>query len=406
MKKILLAILIIIVLVLAGALWYAYGHGGNMAGISIPFFGSAENNPPANNPGTQSGGNTPLAVGGTSNTSGSQKVFLIAQGPVVAAELMQGAGSTTIARYITGDDGHVLDETLGATGATPGVISQTTIPGVAQALWSDSGSGAILQYLEGPTVKTVHLGFSEGTSSQPQTTVQFLPDDIESIAVSPDGTRVAYLLQMTAGVSGYIAASDGSTAKKLFSLPLSGVALSWPSQNEILAYSKASAGVPGIVFSINAKSGAVSPILYGQGISAITDHAFAHVLYQIADGSAMSDYIETFASGTASPLSGAAAAVLPEQCTTPTTGSSTVLYCAAPLTPPGGNFLDLWHQGLANANDELVSIDLAGNTTTLIANPSSDGGEPSDGIDISVSPDGHYLSFINKDDEKLWGVEL
>ena len=415
-KKILIWIVIAAAaLLLVYVLLRFFSNNSSNSQNGTPTFGNAsQNSSSGQNSGSQNpSGNQPLNVGtSASSTASAQKVFLISDGPVVAATLLEeGSPSVTNARFITADDGHVLDLPLDVPGSVPRIVSQTTIPGIERALWTDKGGGVLMQYLEGSTIKTVHLAFqavlsSTSTPTAPQVIIQFLPDNIEDLSVSPDGSHVTYLLRASVGLVGYTSLSDGTRAQKLFSLPLSEVAVSWSSQGTILAYSKASAGVPGILFSINTKNGAVSPLLYGQGILAAADQAFSHLLYQINDGGSALSYIDTLKTGAVTPLSGFS--LNPEQCSSsgqePATNNQ--LYCAAPVSAPGGNFLDLWHQGAASTPDNIISLNLANGTTTLLAEPGGSGGENSNVMGIAVSPLGRYLSFVNKNNGRLWGVRL
>ncbi len=350
-----------------------------------------------------------LSVGSaTSPIATNKKIFLITQGPVITGVLLQeGPTSTTDARYITANDGHVLDVPLDVPGAFPQVISETTIPGIEQAFFTDSGNGAIVQYLEGNAVKTAHLSFSAPGAASSTPIIQFLPDGIEDIAPSPNGTQVAYLLTTNAGVNGYISQSDGSKPALVFSLPLSQVVLSWPSPHTLMAYTKAASGIPGIVFSINTATGAVSPLLYGLGITAAADASFADLLYQIADGSAVTTFTTNPATDTSTPLMGIAQSLFPEQCVSTSTPNSPILYCASPQSPQGGNVLDLWHQGQASPPDTLILLNLATGGAEFLGTPgSSDGGENATITDISVAPQGGYLSFVNKNDGSFWGMHV
>jgi hypothetical protein len=411
-----LGIVVVAMTLVFVAMWFLKG-GASTAGTTFQaFFGTAE--PFGNTGGTGTpgeGGNTPIDVGGSEYSSGAsqsgQKIFLITAGTVVAATLIEsGVPTTTRARYITGTDGHILELPLDTPGAMPRVLSQTTIPGVVRALWTDGGNGALMQYQEGGTVKTVHLKLLAASSSDTapmQSSIRFLPDNITDLAVAPDSVRVAYLIPMSTGLDGYIARSDGSAAKKVFTLPLSEMVLGWPSDGTLLAYSKAEPGISGIVFSINAATGAVSPILYGQGITAAANGPFTHVLYQIADGSSMQTFVADPKTGISTPIQGTSRSLLPEQCAATTTRISSVLYCAAPTSAPPGNFLSAWHKGVASIPNGIVVLDLATGIGSILANPgTSQGGENSNIIELALSPSKNYLSFINKNNGKLFGVRL
>jgi hypothetical protein len=352
----------------------------------------------------------------TSNGTGefaTQAIFKIAEGPILSATLVQTLNpTTTIARYITAEDGHVLEVSLDSAGAAPHIASNTTIPGLERALWTADGRAVIAQYLDQGHIKSALLNLpvpqATATTTAPAS-IRFLPDDVGDVASSPDGTRLAYLLRNGTGADGYTMNLDGSNTKKLFSLPLHEILLSWPASTTLFAVEKTASGAPTLAFSINTKTGATDPLLYGLGLTASANPLFSSVLYRSDDGSSIALFAETPSSGATSPLPLADPALshlLPESCvwsTVPTLRA----FCTAPVGAAGVGFLDLWHRGEVSAPSSIVSVNPASSTVLPVATPgSSDGGEASDVIDLSVSPDGHYLSFISKNTGSLWGVRL
>ncbi|MDE2213103.1 MAG: hypothetical protein KGJ34_01030 [Patescibacteria group bacterium] len=403
-KKIAVGGGILILILILILIFLLRGSGGPSTSSSNGSFGS--------NPGTtgvsvgQSGGGASSLPSSSSGISPTQKVFEIAVGPVVGAELTEaGEPTTTVARYITSQDGHILQLELNTPGAVPQILSNTTIPGIEEAYWSDGGSGVIVQYLDQGTMKSAHLLLPGAASTSP-TSINFLPDNILALAVSPNGSSVVYLLRSATGASGYLSQTNGSNIKELFSLPLSQLILSWPSPGTILAYSKAAAGVAGIAFSINAKTGSVAPVLYGLGLTVSGNPDFSYLLYRTDTGSAATLYTESTISGGSSlfPTLSTLETPFPEECVW---GSSNNVYCAAPAEATPYDYLDLWHRSEASVPDSLVLLNIASSTEALVATPgTSDGGETADMTKFSLSPDGQYLSFISKDDEALWGVRL
>jgi len=343
--------------------------------------------------------------------SSTQKIFEITQGPIAGATLIQTLHpTTTLARYINQDDGHVYDMPLDVAGAVPRVVSDVTIPGASRALWLEAGNAAILQYIDtdGTTVKSVYLGLPTATSSAQigATRIQFLPDNIIDIAASPDGKSVAYLLKTSNGSDGYTARSDGTGAKKLFSLPLAQVLIQWPATKTILVSTKSDFNSEGMLFAVNSTSGSVAPVLYGQDLTAIADPSFTNIIYQAVSQTTndKSTYIHQVKTGGEAPLP---FNPFPEQCIF-STATSTGMYCAAPLSYEAPGFLDLWHQGAASAADAIYSFNLQNDSAALVAAPGSgnQGGTASDILEMALSPDDHYLSFTTKGSRELWGVRL
>jgi len=346
-------------------------------------------------------------VGQTGAISG-QKVFEISAGPVASATFMQTyAPTTTVARYVMADNGHVLDLNIDVPGAVARPVSNTTIPGIVSGTWGRNGSSTVLQYVDAGTLKSVYMEFastSAGTTATP-TRIQFLPDNILSLAVSPDGSKLTYLLKTNSGSDGYIANIDGSSATKLFSLPLSQVFVSWPATTTLLVQTKSAAGVPGIAFSASVKTGVLTPLLYTPGLSAIANNTFSKIVYQTVAqvGGIHQAYAHDTQSGQDLDLP---FNPFPEKCVWSAV-SNTTLYCAAPAAYVSGDYLDQWHQGLVTTPDSIFEFDVFAGATSLVVAPGSGNTAPAEPINsMAVSSDGRYLLFITRGDQSLWGVRL
>ncbi len=345
----------------------------------------------------------------TTPTSATQKIFKITDGPIVGATLMQTSRpTTTIARYIRQDDGHVFDVPLGVAGAIPRVVSNVTIPGGQRAIWLEGGNAALLQYVDtSNVVKTVYLGFPAATTTTAilPTRIQFLPDNIIDIAASPDGKSVVYLIKTANGSDGYIARDDGINSRKTFSLPLSQMLISWPAQGTILAQTKSASGVTGMAFSIDVTSRNVSQLVAAPGLTATADSSFSHVIYQTLDGANSSASYSHDTKNSFNTL--LSFAPFPEQCIWSRVNPS-AMYCANPTQSVPTNYLDLWHQGAADSAEGIFSYNVTNaNSPRAVAIPgSADGGVQSDILEMSLSPDEHYLSFTTKGVRALWGVLL
>ncbi len=367
---------------------------------------AASNNPSSN----------AVETTGLQSPTSKQKVFKISDGPVAGAAFMQDLRpTTTVARFIMQASGHVLDLAIDSPGSVARAISNTTIPGALQAVWAmqtvvsrQVAAGSVLQYIDNGTIKSVALVFPTASTTASSTApapvrIQFLPDNIRSLTASPDGLSLTYLIATAAGSDIYTARYDGTSPKKLASLPLSQVIISWPSASVILATSKAAVGVPGIALSVNAASGAVSPVLYAPGLTATADFSFKYVVYQSATAQSRLTYTHDTESNLDRPLS---FDPIPEKCVWSRLQAG-LMYCAVPLSYTSPQYMDLWHQGAGSASDSIVSYNLMTGQTRPVANPGgADGGEASDIMQMALSGDEKYLLFVAKGTRSLWGVRL
>jgi len=398
-----------VILVVGTGVWLLFFSGSSTTPAAAPnttTSGETRTTTVGAQAGTQT--NVPSASGpGASGTAGGI-IFKIDNGPVAAATFMQTTRpTTTIARYVMQENAHVFDLAVDTPGAVARSVSNTTVPGITQAQWAAGGTTALLQYIDGGTVKTLSLTLPPASASSTSRTarMRFLPDGITGAAFSPDGKSVAYLLTSAAGADGYTALADGSSAKKLFSLPLSQLVLSWPSAGTLLAYSKSSAGVPGVVFSVTTSNGSVTPLLYAEGVSVTADRSLSYVMYQTAPSARqmLSSYVRNMKTGLNTSIS---FDPYPEKCAWSPTAAFGI-YCARPLSYTPQTYIDGWHKGTDSVSDGIFGYNLQTHRSAILAIPGSeDGGVPSDILSLAVSPGDQYLLFIKKDDHSLWGIRL
>lgn len=369
-------------------------------------FGNSTNNTTGVTAGTTGvNGSQPIASSGQIS---NKKVFEITEGPVAGAILVQTLHpTTTLARYVSQNDGHVYDLPLDVAGAVPRIVSNITIPGASRVIWTEQGSGAILQYLDNNIIKSVYLGMPAATTSTKITPVRikFLPDNIIDLAASPNGTSVVYMLKTSSGADGYLANADGTGAKKVFSLPLSQVLIQWPTTKILLASTKSDFNSRSMLFTIDTTNGAVTPTLSGQGLTATADPSFSTIIYQVVSpvSQVSGTYIHNVKTSSELPLP---FNPFPEQCIFGTS-TSTGMYCAGSVQYIAPGFLDLWHQGVAGVANAIYSFDLQNDIGIEVASPGgSDGGVASDILEMSLSPNEKYLSFTTKGSRTLWGVRL
>ena len=205
------------------------------------------------------------------------------------------------------------------------------------------------------------------------------------------------MVKTVSGVDGYITKPDGTNNKKVFSLPLSQVLISWPSQNLLLAQTKSMESVPGIAFSIDAKSGTVTALLYANGITAKADAAFSHIIYQTDASGALTTYSHDVKKNNDVRLLFDPA---PEQCIWSAIATST-MYCANPVSYVEPGYLDLWHLGAAAAADGIFRYNVISGSHSSVALP-----QQVNVLEMSLSPNEKYLSFTTKGARSLWAVRL
>jgi hypothetical protein len=96
---------------------------------------------------------------------------------------------------------------------------------------------------------------------------------------------------------------------------------------------------------------------------------------------------------------------LPEKCVW-SKKETFIIYCAVPFTIPNGVYPDVWYQGRVSFVDGIWKINTNTASTNLVSIPERDGGESIDAINLEISEDDSYLTFINKKDLSLWGLTI
>jgi hypothetical protein len=137
------------------------------------------------------------------------------------------------------------------------------------------------------------------------------------------------------------------------------------------------------------------------GLTALVDSNLKDLLYSTSDGATVNLHYQIISSGLDQTLP---FQTLPEKCTFNQEGGETI-YCAVPDSLPAASYPDAWYQGLLAFSDSFVSYSPSTQAATNLFDPSTLGASV-DAIDLSVSPDGHYLFFINRVDESLWALTL
>lgn len=111
---------------------------------------------------------------------------------------------------------------------------------IEEAIWSPNKDKIIIRMLAEENIKTQIYDFNLQTLSS-------LDNNIKSLSWSPDGQKIAYVLNSNNSFSLYISAPDGSNPEKIIDL-LNEVQIKWQVENKLFAFSDRS------LLSIDVKS--------------------------------------------------------------------------------------------------------------------------------------------------------
>lgn len=296
-------------------------------------------------------------------------------------------------RYVKSLDGHVFEMFLD-TKAT-GEISNSTIPAIHETLFGNESKSLIYRYAsdDGKTIESFlgTLGATKG---------EFLPENISDVSISSDGSKYFYLTPFSNGVSGVIQSFNDTKKNQIFSSPFTEWLTDWPNPQMILITTKASAGIPGYVYSINTTNGTLTRIL--GGVSGLTTKGSPNgtsILYSTSTNNGPKLGLYAISSHSSKDLGQSG---LPEKCVW--SPDSINIYCAIPNLISGTNYPDAWYQGLVSFTDSFIKINTATGTATFIADSSNK--TAIDGTHLFLDDKEQNLFFINKKDSTLWSLNL
>lgn len=412
-RKILFSTIALLLLVVVGIFGYLY-FSGNKAVVSIfkgGVFPSSSDIGSATPSGSLQAGSDTSTTTINSDPSIPQRIHQITADPISGSIVIE-SGSTTLVRYVDRATGHIYEAPIDI--GAPTQISNTTIPKISEALWVPDGSAVYLRYLGvSGSLKTFYakIKASSGTSTDmsPYTLEgNFLPDNITSLSLAPNGVKIFYLGSGGNSAIGVITNQDGSKKVQVFSSPLDNWQSMWSETGSLLLTSNAASSIPGI-------SSLLSNVTSGKGLSQnkILTNIFGlstsispsgeYVIYsEIVNGTVVLKAISLKEKvPTARTLS---LKTLPEKCVWSKKDKGT-LFCAIPQNISGSNVPDSWYQGVVSFVDTFWKINITSGETNLIYSPQSSNYQY-DAINLGLNTDESYLVFTNKKDNSLWSLQL
>ncbi len=327
----------------------------------------------------------------------------------IAGFTLIDTASSTLIRYIERGTGHIYEAS--ANTLSQKRISNTTVPKIYEALWVEKGDSLILRYLksDNETIETFYakLGKNQSSAEEGAPVAElegvFLQTDIKEIAVSPSKTSIFSIIPDTKGSIGTISLPDGTKKSKMFSLPLKEFLVSWPKESTLLLETKPSGSVPGYAYTLDSKSGAFNKVLGDiLGLTILANPTLSHIIYsESKQGKVFLNVLDIKKEIVAvTPFQ-----TLPEKCVW-SKKEKMVFYCAVPDNPVSGVYPDIWYQGSVSFSDKIWKINLETNATELVLDTTREIKTDVDATLLSFNEKENYLTFINKKDSSLWGIQL
>jgi hypothetical protein len=172
--------------------------------------------------------------------------------------------------------------------------------------------------------------------------------------------------------------------------------------NNLLVYTKASAGAPGYGYLLNQNGGILNKILGPlEGLTAVSNLNGGRIIYSYIE----SGITRLFVRNQSGDLSEILPTTLAEKCVW-SISNSAVFYCGTPIVSPSAGEPDNWYLGRTHFSDYIWQFDTNSEIARLVIDPKTDFGIDLDVYKPNLSPNENYLVFINKRDMTLWAAKL
>ena len=285
-------------------------------------------------------------------------------------------------------------------------LSNTTIPKINEVLWNKTGTRLIARYTkdgEDDTVQSYYAELTNSGQSQGELQGSFLSENIEVMTKNPEQNKLFYILGHSGGSTGIISEFDGTKKIQILDSPLREWLVEWPSSGTIALTTKPSASVPGFLFLLNAKTGALTRAVSEiKGLTTLVSPDDSSVLYSENVSGDLSLKIYSFKSGVSED---ATVTTLPEKCVWSRNDIEAV-YCSVPTYIPNGLYPDGWYQGLVSFSDDIWKLNPKTGTGELLVRLKEATKKDIDGTNLFLSQKEEYLFFSNKNDSHLWSLRL
>lgn len=330
----------------------------------------------------------------------TKKLRKLSSEPVAGAGLLD-VKAGTIVRHIEKSTGHIFETELFSPNQNR--ISNTTIPTVYDALWSNNNSALIARYLkeDNQTIDTYSILIKETatTTENPVSATKF-SENIKDVSVF--GSNIFYLELNEGSSVGYISGFDGTKKTQIWNSPIKEVLSQYVNNKTVALTTKPHPSSFGSLFFVDTTTGQTRKIL-GKipGLSALINDNATQVLY--LDHSSMSEMFlfdisdRTYVRIT--PIT------FPEKCVW-SKKDRNIVYCAVPEESINETSLTNWYIGSVSFADNIWKYNLKDDTSVIVGGLFIESGEKIDVTKPLLSENEQYLVFINKKDGSLWSLDL
>lgn len=322
--------------------------------------------------------------------------------PVAGFVATTTSADTIVVRYVERATGNIYEINPEDIEATR--ITNTTIPGVYEAVWNKDANAVILRYLdENDVIKTFSARIVSGTSIS-VLDGRFLPDDIDFLTVDDSGENIFYTIRGNRETLLRKSPFNGASVETVYRSFLHELLFEITNNENIFFTTKASGLFPGLVYKLENTDGAL-PEKIMDGVRGLTVNTSAfgdRFLFSQSTDNGFNLFSFEFENRETRLVS---VSTLPEKCAWSPVRRD-VVYCGVPNEISKDIYPDSWYQGKVSFSDNIWEIDVSRDIVRVLTDLDSESDLSIDMINPVVSKSGEYLFFINKKDSTLWSLRL
>jgi hypothetical protein len=424
-KKIVIVVTIVAVVLLVLIAAFFLLKGGKTDGSGTTSFGALFGNsgtdvPRPTNSQITGGGNGTEGDGGGTTGEASEPLFRQLSAIQVAGAISIVKNGKTAVRYIARENGYVYD--VDPTTGVSTQITNTVIPRIYEAYWALGGNTVILRYLKHDDlarkdiIKTQIADLNLPSEITPdalgslKTFDPQLPDNIASVSVSADGTKLFYLLPVEDGVSGTVVNITSKVGVEVFRNSFSEWLPQMLDDGNVILTSKASANAFGYSYLYNTSNKSLARIIREKnGLTTLATAKGERVIYSenIVGSTILSFYDKQGFSqdeGVVTHTAPLQLATLPEKCAWSL--NAVRVYCGAFASTPRAQIPDDWYQGALSFSDTFWTINTDLSDLVFLADPKKETGRTFDVFIPFLDKTEDHFFFVDKNDSTLWSMRL
>ncbi len=237
-----------------------------------------------------------------------------------------------------------------------------------------------------------------------------LPDNILSVSISPNGTKLFYLLPVPDGVSGTIVTIATKSATEVFRNTFREWLPQMLDTGNVILTSKASANIPGYayLYDVNKKTltrlirekNALTTLASPDGEKMLfSENILKNTTLELYS---QKGYVQD--EGEVTHIAPLQLATLPEKCVW---SQNTIrIYCGAFASTPRAEIPDEWYQGALAFNDTFWTINTDMTDLVFLADPKKETGKTFDVFMPFIDKSESHFYYIDKNDATLWSMRL